>query len=63
MRTWTKSYDGRDVTWKEVPKEWFDAYEEIRHAQAVEAFEHPEEIFVTSMPKTGKEFTKEESLL
>jgi hypothetical protein len=46
-----------------VPEEWFNAYEEIRHAHAIEAFEHPEEIFVTSMPKTGKEFTKEESLL
>jgi predicted Zn-ribbon and HTH transcriptional regulator len=39
-----------------------DAYEEIRHAHAVEAFEKPEEIFVTSMPKT-KEFTEADSLL
>jgi predicted Zn-ribbon and HTH transcriptional regulator len=62
-KTWTKSYDGRDVSWKQVPEEWFNAYEEIRHAHAVEAFEHPEEIFVTSMPKAGKEFTENESLL
>jgi hypothetical protein len=39
-----------------------DAYEEIRHAHAVEAFQKPEEIFVTTMPKT-KEFSKGESLL
>jgi hypothetical protein len=62
-KTWTKSYDGRDVQWKLVPEEWFNAYEEIRHAHAVEAFEHPEEIFVTSMPKSGKEFSEQESLL
>jgi hypothetical protein len=62
QRSWQKSYDGRDVTWDKVPDEWFNAYEEIRHAHAVEAFEHPEEIFVTTMPSKGKEFTEEESL-
>jgi hypothetical protein len=62
QKSWQKSYDGRNVTWDKVPDEWFDAYEEIRHAHAVEAFEHPEEIFVTTMPSKGKEFTKEESL-
>jgi len=61
-QSWRKSYDGRDVTWPIVPEEWFTAYEEIRHAHAIEAFEHPEEIFVTTMPKSGKEFTEEESL-
>lgn len=61
--SWTKSYDGRDVKSAKVPDEWFAAYEEIRHAHSVEAFEHPEEIFVTSMPKAGKEFGEEESLL
>ena len=60
-RSWQKSYDGRDVTWEKVDDEWFNAYEEIRHAHAVEAYEKPEEIFVTTMPKT-KEFTAEESL-
>jgi hypothetical protein len=60
-KSWTKSYDGRDVTWQKMPDEWFNAYEEIRHAHAVEAFEHPEEIFVTTMPKT-KAYTEEESL-
>jgi len=60
-KTWTKHYDGRDVTWDKVPDEWFTAYEEIRHAHAVEAFEKPEEIFVTSMPK-AQEFTEKESL-
>jgi predicted Zn-ribbon and HTH transcriptional regulator len=62
-KTWSKSYDGRDVTWKQVPDEPFAAYEEIRHAHAVEAFEKPEEIFVTSMPKAGKEFAEEDSVL
>jgi len=60
-KSWLKSYDGRDVTWPKVPDEWFQAYEEIRHAHAVEAFEHPEEIFVTTMPKP-KAYTEEESL-
>jgi hypothetical protein len=61
VKTWTKHYDGRDVGWEKVPPEWFAAYEEVRHAHAVEAFEHPEEVFVTTMPK-AKEFTEEESL-
>jgi hypothetical protein len=61
-KSWQKSYDGVDVTWDKIEPEWFDAYEEIRHAHAVEAFLHPEEIFVTTMPK-NKEFTEEESLL
>jgi hypothetical protein len=61
-RTWTKHYDGRDVSWEKIPDREFNAYEEIRHAHAVEAFEKPEEIFVTSMPKT-REFTEAESLL
>lgn len=61
QRSWQKSFDGQDVKWNKVPEEWFNAYEEIRHAHAVEAFEHPEEIFVTTMPKK-KEFTEEESL-
>lgn len=62
QRTWTKSYDGRDVTWDKVPTQWFDAFEEIRHAHAIEAFEKPEEIFVTTMPKT-KTYTEKDSLL
>jgi len=61
-KTWTKHYDGRDVTWEKVPDEHFQAYEEIRHAHAVQAFEKPEEILVTTMPKTGREFTEAESL-
>jgi hypothetical protein len=61
-KSWQKSYDGRNVGWQRVESPWFDAYEEIRHAHAVEAFLHPEEIFVTSMPET-KKFTEEESLL
>jgi hypothetical protein len=61
-QSWRKSYDGKGVKWQVVPDEWFAAYEEIRHAHAMEALEHPEEIFVTSMPKSGKEFTEEESL-
>lgn len=60
-KTWAKHYDGRDVTWDKVPIEWFNAYEEIRHAHAVEAFEKPEEIFVTTMPKK-QEFTEQDSL-
>lgn len=60
--TWTKSYDGRDVTWSKIDEKVFAAYEEIRHAHAVEAFDKPEEIFVTTMPKE-KEYTAEESLL
>jgi hypothetical protein len=60
-KAWMKSYDARDVTWNKVPDEWFTPYEEIRHAHAVEAFEKPEEIFVTTMPK-AKAFTEKESL-
>lgn len=62
QKSWQKSYDGRNVTWDKVPDDWFDAYEEIRHAHSVEAFEHPEQIFVTTMPNKGKEFTEGESL-
>lgn len=61
-KTWTKHYDGRDVAWQKAPPDVFAAYEEIRHAHAVEAFEHPEEVFVTTMPDKGKEFSEEESL-
>jgi hypothetical protein len=61
-KSFQKSYDGRSTQWAPVPSPWFEAYEEIRHAHAVEAFEHPEEIFVTTMPK-AKVFTEEESLL
>jgi len=60
-RSWTKYYDGYDVTWKPLPKQVYRKYEEIRHAHAVEAFEKPEEIFVTTMPKP-KAYTEEESL-
>jgi len=60
-KTFLKHYDGRDVTWKRVPDQWFKAYEEVRHAHAVAAFEKPEEVFVTTMPKT-KRYTEEESL-
>lgn len=61
QKSWQKSYDGRNVTWKPIPEPWFRGYEEIRHAHAVEAFEKPEEMFVIGMPKT-KAFTEEESL-
>ena len=60
--TFIKHYDGRGVKWEKVPDEWFLAYEEIRHAHAVVAFEKPEEVLVTSMPKREKAFTEEESL-
>lgn len=60
-RTYLKYYDGRDVGWKKLPDIWFKAYEEVRHAHAVAAFEKPEEVFVTTMPKT-KGFTEEESI-
>jgi len=59
--TWTKHYDGREVAWSKLPEKWETAYEEIRHAHAVEAFEKPEEVLVTSMPK-HEEFTEQESL-
>jgi len=62
QKSWQKSYDGQNTTWAPIKAEWFDAYEEIRHAHAVQAFEKPEEIFVTTMPK-AQEFTPEESLL
>ena len=62
QKSFQKSYDGRNVFWERIEDEWFDAYEEIRHAHAVQAFEKPEEIFVTTMPK-AQEFTAEESLL
>jgi hypothetical protein len=67
QKSFQKSYDGRNVDWSRITDkigtyDVFDAYEEIRHAHAVEAFEKPEEIFVTTMPK-AKEFTDEESLL
>jgi hypothetical protein len=61
-QSWTKSYDQYDTGWRQLPDEWMNAYEEIRHAHVVEAYEHPEEIFMTTMPKT-KEFTEDESLL
>lgn len=60
-RSWTKHYDGYDVSWGEAPVDVYLAYEKMRHAHAVEAFEKPEDIFVTTMPK-AKEYTKEESL-
>jgi hypothetical protein len=61
-KTWTKHYDGLDVSWDKVQDKYFDAYQEIRHAHAVEAFEKPADTFVTVMPKQGKEFSEAESL-
>lgn len=60
-RSWTKYYDGYDVTWKPVPPDVYKEYEKMRHQHALEAFEKPEEIFVTTMPKP-KAYTEEESL-
>jgi len=60
-RSWTKHYDGYDVEWNPCPYPVYKEYDRIRHQHALEAFEKPEEIFVTTMPKP-KAFTEEESL-
>lgn len=61
-RSWTKHYDGYDVTWNEIPFNIYREYEKIRHRHAKEAFQKPEEIFVTTMPRATQPFTEEESL-
>lgn len=60
-RSWTKHYDGYDVSWKKCPEPVYAEYERIRHEHALKAFKFPEEIFVTRMPR-AKAFTEEESL-
>jgi len=51
QRTFRKNYDGRDVEWGPLPSEIQKWYDDERHAHAIEAFEHPEDIFMYSMPE------------
>jgi len=54
-RTFRKNYDGRDVEWEKLPPDIQKWYDDERHAHATEAFDHPEDIFMYSMPTPDDE--------